>query len=63
MIEVEKKGAGLWIVLNRPDVLNALHPDMIAAINRALDDALDRSGPACRGGVGTRSRVLRRRRP
>ena len=39
MIEVEKKGAGLWIVLNRPDVLNALHPEMIAAINRALDDA------------------------
>ena len=63
MIEVEKKGAGLWIVLNRPDVLNALHPDMIAAINRALDDALTDRGPACRRGVGTRSRVLRGRRP
>src|SRR5262245_25864300 len=40
MIEVEKRGAGLWIFLNRPEVLNALHPDMIAAINTALDAAL-----------------------
>lgn len=39
MIEVEKRGAGLWIFLNRPDVLNALHPDMIMAINQALDAA------------------------
>lgn len=39
MIEVEKRGAGLWIFMNRPDVLNALHPEMIAAINQALDDA------------------------
>jgi enoyl-CoA hydratase/carnithine racemase len=37
MIEVEKRGAGLWIFMNRPDVLNALHPDMIAAINQALN--------------------------
>ena len=39
MIEVEKRGAGLWIFMNRPDVLNALHPDLIAGINKALDDA------------------------
>ena len=41
MIEVESKGAALWIVLNRPEALNALHPDMIAAINRALDGVQD----------------------
>ncbi len=39
MIEVEKRGAGLWIFMNRPDVLNALHPDLIAGINKALDEA------------------------
>jgi enoyl-CoA hydratase/carnithine racemase len=39
MIEVERRGAGLWIFMNRPEVLNALHPDMIAAINQALDAA------------------------
>jgi enoyl-CoA hydratase/carnithine racemase len=39
MIEVEKRGAGLWIFMNRPDVLNALHPDMIAAINQTLNAA------------------------
>lgn len=44
MIEVEKRGVGLWIFLNRPDVLNALHPDMIAAINRALDDSASDDG-------------------
>ena len=33
------KGPALWIVLNRPEALNALHPDMIAAINQALDGA------------------------
>lgn len=37
MIEVDKRGAGLWIFMNRPDLLNALHPDMIAAINEALN--------------------------
>jgi enoyl-CoA hydratase len=37
MIEVEKRGAGLWVFMNRPDVLNALHPDMLAAINQTLD--------------------------
>jgi enoyl-CoA hydratase len=41
MIEIERRGAGLWIFLNRPDVLNALHPDLIAAVNRALDDAVE----------------------
>lgn len=44
MIEVEKRGAGLWIFLNRPDTLNALHPDMLAAINRALDGACNDAG-------------------
>ena len=39
MIEVEKRDAGLWIFLNRPDVLNAIHPDMIAVINEVLDAA------------------------
>jgi enoyl-CoA hydratase/carnithine racemase len=39
MIEVERRGAGLWIFLNRPEVLNALHPDMIAAIVQTLDAA------------------------
>jgi enoyl-CoA hydratase len=43
MIEVETRGVGLWIFMNRPDVLNALHPDMIAAINKALDVAADES--------------------
>jgi enoyl-CoA hydratase len=38
MIETEKHGAAFWIILSRPDALNALHPDMIAAINRALDE-------------------------
>jgi enoyl-CoA hydratase len=38
MIETERMGAAFWIVLNRPDALNALHPDMIAAVNRALDE-------------------------
>ena len=37
MIEVNRRGAGLWIFMNRPEVLNALHPDMIAAINQSLD--------------------------
>jgi len=41
MIEIEKRGGGLWIFMNRPDVLNALHPAMIAAINQALDVAAD----------------------
>ena len=41
MIDVEKRGAGLWIFLNRPDVLNALHPDMIAEIDQALDSVAD----------------------
>src|SRR4051812_5536357 len=41
MIEFEKKGAAFWIVLNRPEQLNALHPEMIAAINRALDSTFD----------------------
>lgn len=50
MVEVEKQGAAFWIVLNRPDALNALHPDMVAAINRALDDT--------RGDVDLRAVVL-----
>jgi enoyl-CoA hydratase/carnithine racemase len=43
MIEVEKRGSGLWIFMNRPDTLNALHPDMISAISGALDAALAES--------------------
>jgi enoyl-CoA hydratase/carnithine racemase len=41
MIEVENKGPALWIVLNRPDALNALHPEMIAGINGALESVHD----------------------
>lgn len=39
MIETSQRGAALWITFNRPEAMNALHPQMSAEINAALDDA------------------------
>jgi enoyl-CoA hydratase len=44
MIETERHGPALWIVLSRPDALNALHPDLIGAVNHALDGTRGDSG-------------------
>ncbi|NDK33120.1 enoyl-CoA hydratase/isomerase family protein [Nesterenkonia haasae] len=38
-IEVERRGTALWVWLNRPDVLNALNPEMLDAMDAALADA------------------------
>ncbi|QQS11372.1 MAG: enoyl-CoA hydratase/isomerase family protein [Rhodospirillales bacterium] len=35
----ERRGAGLWATLNRPDALNAISPGVIAGLDRALDAA------------------------
>ncbi len=35
----EKRGAGLWLRLNRPDSLNGLHPDLLAGLHAGLDRA------------------------
>jgi enoyl-CoA hydratase/carnithine racemase len=39
MIEMNQHGAALRITMNRPQVMNALHPQMCAEINAALDVA------------------------
>lgn len=36
-IRYERRGAGAWIVLARPDALNAVSPRMIEELDRALD--------------------------
>lgn len=36
---VERRGAGLFLTLNRPDALNAINPPVVAALDRALDEA------------------------
>ncbi|MBL8673263.1 MAG: enoyl-CoA hydratase/isomerase family protein, partial [Rhodospirillales bacterium] len=35
----ERRGAGLWATLNRPDALNAISPGVIAGLDSALDAA------------------------
>lgn len=35
----ERRGAALWIRLNRPEALNSMSPAMLTAIDAALDDA------------------------
>jgi enoyl-CoA hydratase len=35
----EVRGAGAWIMLNRPAAMNAINPEMVGAINGALDEA------------------------
>lgn len=38
-IKLEKRGGVAWLVLNRPERLNALNQTMLGEINAALDDA------------------------
>ncbi len=38
-VELDKKGVTAHIRLNRPDKLNAVHPDMVDQLATALDDA------------------------
>jgi enoyl-CoA hydratase/carnithine racemase len=35
----ERRGAGLWLTLNRPDKLNGLSPEILAGLLRGLDEA------------------------
>ncbi len=35
-IEIERDGAIAWLILNRPKVLNALTPEMMGEVTRAL---------------------------
>ncbi len=34
----ERRGGALWLTLNRPNKLNAIGPDSVAALDRALND-------------------------
>lgn len=38
-ILAEVRGGAVWITLNRPDALNAITPDIVSGIDRALDRA------------------------
>jgi len=37
-IKCEKKGRLLWVIINRPEVMNALHPPAHEELDRAFDD-------------------------
>ncbi|MEQ9639825.1 MAG: enoyl-CoA hydratase/isomerase family protein [Alphaproteobacteria bacterium] len=39
-LHVERRGAALWLTLNRPDRLNAFNATMIEELNRLLDDLM-----------------------
>jgi enoyl-CoA hydratase/carnithine racemase len=39
----EQRGGGLWARLHRPDSLNSLNPDIIAGLERAMDEAVSSS--------------------
>lgn len=45
-VRTEQHGAVRWLRLNRPGRLNALNPELIAELNRALDDAMSDPGTA-----------------
>ena len=36
-VVVERRGAALWLTLNRPDKLNCIGPEIVAALDQALD--------------------------
>ncbi|MFD1560739.1 enoyl-CoA hydratase/isomerase family protein [Paraburkholderia silviterrae] len=38
----EVRNGAMWITLNRPAAMNAISPDMVAGVDRALDEALAR---------------------
>jgi len=37
----EKRNHAAWVTLNRPQVLNAITPDMIRSLKKAAEDARD----------------------
>lgn len=39
VIQIERRGPALWLWLNRPEVLNALNPEMLDALDAALAEA------------------------
>lgn len=43
VIRTERRGAALWITIDRPQRRNALNPDVIAGIHAAVDGALSDS--------------------
>lgn len=37
-IEFERRGAGAWVWINRPDALNAISPDLVDDLEKAMDE-------------------------
>ncbi|MCG5076174.1 enoyl-CoA hydratase/isomerase family protein [Paraburkholderia tagetis] len=38
----EVRNGAMWITLNRPEAMNAISPEVVAGVDRALDEALSR---------------------
>jgi enoyl-CoA hydratase len=38
-LHIERRGAAVWMYLNRPEALNGLSPDLIARLEQGLDEA------------------------
>ncbi len=41
VVVTEVRNRSLWIRLNRPDAMNSLTPEVLQAIDKALDQALE----------------------